>query len=316
MKDKFDKTRLLSAARRILVDLAFWADDIYGAGASERLIGMTPATKHAESLDSSGSAGIIIERSVVLSHVGRIVDYLNTNVWHGDPSNLWATLKELTALYGLLESPFAIINESENAIDGDSAAAIFEVLEEFFARVNFEFEDEALELKELALVAGLAEKTVRMAAVGQDKNPDLTTFKIGSRTYVTPEEAKRWLATKKTDYRPIQYSEDQFLPPVDPKDLGELGGFLRDLREKSYATIDELANRLAWDDSTRIAYELIENSADDIDVSALQFDQMLQLSQAICPGESAELVRIIDSILHPIALEKRIAEQLPSSTGQ
>jgi hypothetical protein len=316
MKEKFEKAKLLGATRGILVDIAVWAEDLYDAGVSERLIGTLPDSASEKDWNGTGSAGPIIERSIVIGHMGRVIDYLNTNVWHGDPSNLWSTLKELMALYGVLESPSAFIGETDNAIKAEAAAAVFYALEEFFARVNFEFEDEALELKELAVIAGLAEKTVRMAAVGQDKNPDLVTFKIGTRTYVTPAEARRWMATKKIDYRPTEYSEDQFLPPVDPKDIEELGPFLRTLREKTNQTTVAVGSRLGWNENTLKAYEALENGGKDLVPTEFSFDVIMQLAQVICPSESAELIRIIDRVLHPILLERKLSDQLPSSTGQ
>ena len=315
MKDKFEKAELLGATRKILVEIATWTENLYDAGVSERLIGVLPESESKKDWNVTGSGGPVIERSVIVGHLGRVVDYLNTNVWHGDPGNLWSTLKELTPLYGLLESPFAIINVTENAIDAEAAASVFYVLEEFFARVNFEFEDEALELKELAKIAGLAEKTIRMAAVGQDKNPDLVTFKIGSRTYVSIDEARRWLTTKNIDYRPTEYSEEQFLPPVDPKTMDELGPYLRTLREKTNQSIADVSSRLGWDQITVEAYRAIEDGVKEIDLMPVTFDVVMQLSHAICPSESSELVRIIDRVLHPHLLEVKISKLMPSSAG-
>lgn len=315
MKDKFEKAELLGATRKILVEIATWTENLYDAGVSERLIGVLSESESKKDWNVTGSGGPVIERSIIVGHMGRVVDYLNTNVWHGDPSNLWSTLKELTPLYGLLESPFAIINVTENAIDAEAAAPVFYVLEEFFARVNFEFEDEALELKELAKIAGLAEKTIRMAAVGQDKNPDLVTFKNGSRTYVSIEEARRWLTTKNIDYRPTEYSDEQFLPRVDPKTMDELGPYLRTLREKSNQSIPDVTSRLGWDERTVEAYRAIEDGAKEIDLMPVTFDVVLQLSHTICPSESSELVRIIDRVLHPHLLEMKISKLMPSSAG-
>ena len=316
MKEKFEKAELLGATRKILADIATWTENLYDAGVSERLIGVLPEFESNKDWNVTGSGGPVIERSIIVGHVGRAFDYLNTNVWHGDPSNLWSTLKELTPLYGLLESPFAIIDPTENAIHAEAAASVFHILEEFFARVNFEFEDEALELKELATIAGLAEKTVRMAAVGQDRNPDLVTFKVGSRTYVSIEESRRWLATKKIDYRPTEYSDEQFLPPVDPKTMDELGPYLRTIREKVNLPIDEVGSRLGWDETTLEAYRAIEEGAGDIDLTSITLEVVMQLGQAICPSESSELVRVIDRVLHPHLLEMKISKLMPSSTGQ
>lgn len=318
MIEKFEKSKLIGDTRRILYEIAAWTENLYDANAPSRLIGDLPDNASAADSDweTTGSAGPVIERSVIIGHVGRVIDCLNTNRWHGDPSNLYLTYRELTPLHGLLESSSVLMSPVDYAVDPDAASSVFNILEIFFARVKLELDHEPLELKELAAIAGLAKKTVRMAAIGQDKNPDLVTFKDGSRTYVKSEEAIRWLAKKDADYRPIDWSEDQLLPPVDPKNVDELGPYLRDLREQSSLTVADLGSRLGWGQKTIQAYEALENVDKNFDADEISFDETMQLSQAICPSESADLIRIVDRILHPIILEKKLSEQLPSSAGQ
>ena len=317
MKEKFEKAKLLGATRRILFEIAVWTEELYDANASSRLIGKLPETGFESDRDwkVTGSAGPVIERSIVIGHIGRVIDCLNANIWHGDPSNLVSTYSELTPLHGLLEKSSALMNAVDGAIDPEAGSSVFQVLEIFIARVKLELDHEVMELKELAAIAGLAEKTVRMAAIGQDKNPDLVTFKDGSRTYVKPEEASRWLSTKNTNYRPINWSEDRFLPPVDPKNVDELGPYLRVLRENTNLSTAELGSRLGWEVNTVRAYETLEDGGKDFDPAKLSFDEIIQLSQAICSSESSDLIRIIDRILHPLVLEKKLAQQLPNSAG-
>ena len=155
-----------------------------------------------------------------------------------------------------------------------------------------------------------------MAAIGQDKNPDLVTFKEGSRTYVTREEARRWLNTKSIDYRPTEYSDEQFLPPLDPKNMDELGPYLRMLREKANQSVADIASRFGWDEKTADAFSAIEEGAFEIDLTLLTFEAIMQLGQAICPSESSELVRVIDRVVHSQILEMKISKQMPSSAGQ
>ena len=317
MTEKFQKAELLGATRRILTEIADWTESLYDSGAGERLIGASSSSSSKSDKDwkVTGSAGSVIERSIVIGHIGRVIDCLNTNVWHGDPSNLAATYNELTPFHGVLESNSALMSAVDDAIDQDAGSSVYQVLDIFFARVKLELDQEALELPELAAIAGLAEKTVRMAAVGQNRNPDLVTFKDGSRTFVKPEEASRWLATKNVDYRPIEWSEDQFLPPVDPKDMHELGPYLRILREKLDESPADLGLRLGWNEKTIEAYIAIEEGRTSINLALFTFELLVQLAQTLCPAESSDLVRIVDRVIHPRLLEVKIEQQMPSSAG-
>jgi transcriptional regulator with XRE-family HTH domain len=318
MNQKFDKSKVIGATRQILFEIGLWTENLFDADAPKRLIGDVTTREVLEEHDweATGSAGSVIEQSVILGHMSRVIDCLNANEWHGDPSNLYHTYKELTPFHGLLEEDNALITPVDNAITPRPASLVLRALDIFFARVRLELDDEPLELKELAAIAGLKEKTVRMAAIGQDKNPDLVTFKDGSRTYVQPEEAKRWLAKKNSDYRPIDWATDQFLPPVDPNNLQELGPYLRELREKSGRTLEEFNTRLGWSTETTHAYQALEEGGDSDEITKLTFEEIVQFCQLVCPSESAELIRIIDRVLHPLLLERMISEQLPNSAGQ
>ena len=317
MTEKFKKAELLGATRRILTEIADWTESLFDSGAGERLIGTSTRTgsKSDKDWNVTGSAGSVIERSIVVGHIGRVIDCLNTNVWHGDPSSLNATYAELTPFHGVLESNSALMSAVDDAIDQATASSVLQVLDIFFARVKLESHHEVLELPELAVIAGLAEKTVRMAAIGQDRNPDLVTFKDGSRTFVKPEEASRWLATKNVDYRPINWSEEQFLPPVDPKDMDELGPYLRILREKLNESPADLGLRLGWSETTIEAYIAVEEGRAHNNLVLFTFELLVQLAQALCPAESSDLLRILDRVIHPRLLEMKIAQQMPSSTG-
>ena len=55
-------------------------------------------------LMGTGCAGSIIEHSIVLKQLGRVVDFLNTNIWHGDPKDYWNTKLALTPFHDLLDA--------------------------------------------------------------------------------------------------------------------------------------------------------------------------------------------------------------------
>lgn len=317
MKEKFDKTELLGATRQILSQIAIWTEYLYDAGASGRLVGNLPGIGDDSEREwtASGCAGPIIEKSIVLRNVGRVIDCFNSNVWNGDVDNLNSTYSALTPFHRLLKKSAALTSAVDYALDSDAVSSTYLILEIFYVRVKLEVNRDELELKELATIAGLAVKTVRMAAIGQDKNPELVTIKDGSRTYVKAEEAIRWLATKNVGFKPIEWFKEKLLPSYRPSNLSELGLYLRTLREKTNQSVSELGSHLGWEERIINEYSAIENGAETSDLSLFTIEKVMRLSQLLCPPESRELVRVIDRVIHPRLLEMKIAELLTNATG-
>ena len=177
MKEKFPKTELLGATRQILTEIAAWTDTLFNTGAAERLIGMKPG-KDPEWDDggvisclernfavkprdwtSPGSAGQIIEQSLVVKQFARVIDYLNTNTWHGESVDFFNTKLELTPFRDLIARNWsgrgidrgAALNYSiDDAIDPQVASTLVKVLKIFSARANFETDQSEMKISELA----------------------------------------------------------------------------------------------------------------------------------------------------------------------
>jgi len=334
MKEKFPKTELLGATRQILTEIAAWTDTLFSAGAAEHLIGMNPGrdpewedpgvsswierTEAVRTRDwnEAGCAGQIIEHSRVLNLVSKVIDYLNTNTWQGDAEDLWKSFIELFPLHCLLEGNWQTrqgdlvitmcYGSGDSAIDREAAEKLFRAIKVFSARANFEYCREEITISELASISGLAEKTVRMAAIGQDKNPDLTIFKSGRMTLVTIEEAHRWMASKNIGYRPTVYTSKTSLPPVEPTSVSELGVYLRRIRESSEIDYESLTTLTQWQESMMQTYRKLESGVVDEDLNQFSTKDLVLLAQTILPERSKELVRIIDKVIHPIQLDFQI----------
>ena len=315
MKNQFSKSKILGATRKILHDLARWTVSVFDEKSTFRLIGLDPIADPDLSVDWSeaGAAGMVVEQSTPLACVGRAVDYLNTNVWHGDPSNLTKTVLALISLGAVVNSPEAFLNEFEvSEIDQDAIDTVKTVLDIFLAREFLE-QGLPLEVSHLALITGLAEKTIRMAAVGRDHDPDLVTYKDGQRTLIAPEEAIRWMAKKNIDYAPIKYSEAGTLPPVDPQNLTELGQCLREYRETTDLSISELTARIGWTPEMTSSYDALESGSGNIDPTMFDLDTIITLARVLCPAECAEMAKIIDHVIHPLLLEAQLEMRMEAS---
>ena len=100
-----------------------------------------------------------------------------------------------------------------------------------------------LNLKELALLASVDERTVRNVASSKDANR-LNTKKSGGSTIIENEEAKRWLSSR-PDFKPTQYIEDTSLDtPRYFEDEPGFGRFLTFRREELGLSIEDVANSI------------------------------------------------------------------------
>jgi hypothetical protein len=121
------------------------------------------------------------------------------------------------------------------------------VMETVDARYALDFEENDLTIQQLALLADMSEGSVRNAARAQGE-ARLDTKNDGKRTYVTWEEAHRWLSGRK-GYVP---SPIHRADPVSAGDIqaaqstGELGALLARLRTHQNRSENDLAGELSW----------------------------------------------------------------------
>lgn len=122
---------------------------------------------------------------------------------------------------------------------------------------------DSLNLKELALLAGVDERTVRNAASSKDAN-SLKTQKSGGSTIIDNDEAKRWLANR-PDFKPTEYIEDNTLDtPRYFEDAAGFGRYLIHRLEELGLAIEKVADAIGV--STDIVLDL-ENGIDRLHLS-------------------------------------------------
>lgn len=335
MQKRYDKSDLMAATRQVLTEIAAWTETLFGQGAAERLTGLPPGrdsdyddvgvTAYIERIaavqtrdwNEAGCAGAVIEDSTTLSLISKAIDYLNTNIWRGDAEDFWLSYIALFPLYQLLENNWhwrqgektmALQYAVDDALDRSNAEKLYQAVREFSTRVVFEHEKSEVTISELAVISGLSEKTVRMAAIGQDKNPDLVTFKEGRMTFVKIDEARRWMASKNISYRAPEFAEKVSLPLIEPSSLSELGAYLRKTRLAKEFSFEELAQKLSWNKKLSKAYEELEMGLIYADVNQFSTSVLVQLANALLPADTHKLVRIIDRVIRPIQLELQIAQ--------
>lgn len=185
---------------------------------------------------------------------------------------------------------FGDINDPENFLDGMGLfLSIFERYINYIEDSKYKFlydvtsarwtldNGDSLNLKELALLAGVDERTVRNAASSKDAI-SLKTQKSGGSTIVDNDEAKRWL-TNRPDFKATEYIEDTTLDtPRYFEDATGFGRYLIHRREELSLTIDEIAS--AIDSSAQVISDL-ENGIDHLHLS-----QVCKLSSVLNENRS------------------------------
>jgi len=112
-------------------------------------------------------------------------------------------------------------------------------------------------LPRIALLADLSEKSVRMAATGRDRNPDLQTYKDGTQTLVKAEEAERWLRSRPS-YKPTQiHGEIASISPI-ARTNHQAAQLLRSYREHAKISHEQLGNRMEWSPHQLAMYAQLE----------------------------------------------------------
>lgn len=171
---------------------------------------------------------------------------------------------------------FGDINDPENFLDGmglfrSITEHLFNCIEDSKYKFLYDLTSarwtldngDSLNLKELALLAGVDERTVRNAASSKDVN-SLKTKKSGGSTIVDNDEAKRWLVNR-PDFKPTEYIEDTTLDtPRYFEDATGFGRYLVHRREELDLTIENIADAIGV--STDIVSDL-ENGLDRFHLS-------------------------------------------------
>jgi transcriptional regulator with XRE-family HTH domain len=149
---------------------------------------------------------------------------------------------------------FGDINDPENFLDGMGLfRSLTEHLSNHIEDSTYKFlydvtnarwtldNGDYLNFKELALLAGVDERTVRNAASSKDENC-LKIQKSGGSTIVNNDEAKRWLSSR-PDYKPTEYIKDTTLDtPRYFEDETGFGRYLSHRREELGLPLDEIAS--------------------------------------------------------------------------
>lgn len=254
----FSKQELMTDVRNVLFAFSRELGRIYGSNNAPCLMGLTKEVcPHTGAMDEELREEISVDQFAVTSYMSDLYDYAILGILHADLRDDWEIVQEDIKgfFYGLCDFPLLSNNADDYSLDRS-----LQVIELSCLRMVLDeggycvLEDGTtlwghITLKELAYLAGIDEKSIRNMATPKAKNP-LKTVKHGSRTFVEIEVAKEWLRQrgfKETEFRSRDSERDisitGFLSSTD------LGGYVREVRERAKLTVPELANQVGTSDA-------------------------------------------------------------------
>lgn len=313
--DPHSKEAAIASVRHVLVAVAWWTTCLFDENAHERLAkvpNLHPASSDAKDLCAMNSAGQIAERSLLIPLIGRAYDLFWTGVWDGSLEQLDVARSELTPLAQLLSMPIALVGPYGDAlVDADVVDLLLPLIDGLVARRALAH-GQCVSLPHMALLSGLAEKTIRMAAKpqrvskGRVKHNDsvLYTFKDGQRTWVKADEAARWLS-QKPSYKPMKLTFGRV--NLQPKTTLELSATLTSLRESKGLTAQELIEKCGLPLEAVAAYEELEGgwpTAATINIKYFDVPALLQLSAVLNVRQRPTFVQAVREIFTTLEISK------------
>ena len=195
MTTSVTRDEAILAAENFLVGMAVFAQHIFNFAQAAQLVGFSP--EDFEAISRFGDRRSIKYRLdpdqyELVRTYSRLADYAWEGIWFGNEVSLEEALTEACTIERILESGTPLDPYGEPCIDSGSLATLGKILKAAFARNELDRSDGALSLEQMAMLANVTDKTIRMAANPKLEN-HLKTENDGRRTFVYCEDARAWL---------------------------------------------------------------------------------------------------------------------------
>jgi len=240
---------------------------------------------------------------------GRLAAFAREGVWSEGMGEAYDALSDLLVGVALLQGkdgPCLIAPDETCQVPALSAAMIQQLRLAVSARLTLD-SDGLITVPMLAALAGVAEKTIRMAANPQNDRP-LKTTKDGVSTFISAEDALEWLG-RRADFKPSRYYTSKGGRPKFLS-VSKLATHLRGAREERNETIQSVAKALSWGASTKNAYEQLEIGAAPTDLNVFQPSHLAQLAAHFDTPEPREFARECYPLIAAAYSDALVREQL------
>lgn len=189
----------------------------------------------------------------LIDHARDLAEYAWGGTWHANAESLEETIAEFVVVSELLHrSP--VSPSGLELFPSDACQTLNRLIQAVLGRQALDNPDGDLTIEQLSALAGVAEKTVRMAA-NPNQPQALRTQKLGHRTLVSSTDALEWLSRRRDFQRTRLHAAGPGQPTVNEPEALALAC------QRWSATVgltpDTLAADMAWTDKQRRAYAAI-----------------------------------------------------------
>lgn len=280
------------AATDVLAGLSRVIAALIDRQAAAAMVGVDEATFSAW-LEGGDEAAI--RRGVALGtlaiHVQELAEYAWGGTWSSGEADLDDALTEAVVVLPLLGTGASeLVDAWGNGIFPRSSAETLEtVISAATARRSLDAAQlGAITVTTLAALAGVSEKTIRMAANPKNERP-LRTSKNGAFTFIEPLAAREWLE-QRADFRPTRYHATR-RSPLTIASLKTLADHCIEWRKSQGMDIAAMTTELGWSGVQGDAYEAVESNTPPSNVQELKPHDWMKYAEFMGLAEPAEFAK-------------------------
>lgn len=272
--------RAADAAVDALIGVCEVVVHLFDWEAASRLVGIDQ--KEIEEWMSDGATSGVrraLRNATLPTTIALLAEYAWGGRYRGSEGELDDLLTEAIVVLPLLQSgPAELVNaQGEGVISPESRDILATVVDAATARRTLDSASYGdINVAMLAALAGVSEKTIRMAANPKNANA-LRTTKVGNSTFVLSDDALEWLR-RRDGFQETVYNADSSATPA-VKDPESLAKALVTLRARRAMSVQEVSAALNWNGEKRAAYEQLELATFSAHRIALTPGDMLALAR-------------------------------------
>lgn len=268
--ENIERTTVATAVERVLEGVAQWASELFDSEAGERLL---------NPLGSDGAPGTLRDPDLhkIVPIVRALYHFAWEGLWYSDEAALLDVLHETGPLNELLDAHLILADGTEIIADEDRAS-LQTMITAAVARYAL-LQGDDLSIDQLAALARVADKTVRMAANPKLENALKTEAGPANRTYVKAEAALEWLRRRK-NFRETRLDANVDGQPAirSPEDLAHVCSLFR---KNADLSVSQLRKQLGWSAREALAYQNMESGQLDEKSNAFSPMSLVVLANAL-----------------------------------
>lgn len=293
------KEKLLQDLQVVLFTVIHQFDRVYGGANSLALVNRQTGKEvlRFDGSDTNDARLPIIEDMEITAHLLRIYDYAVEGLLDKQQAEDFITVFE--DVIGFIEGleHFPLIENNAEHFPLNTITAILKI---FYARHALDFHGYVMgddgsttfsyiQLKDVAVLAGIDEKTARNLAGPKAKNR-LLTENWNGRTLVEKSFARQWLVQRGfKDTVEVDSSLDRDLEKRGFWSLKDLGDYVRGHRERLGASLDELTKKTK--DYGMIDTEWLQEL--ESGQTTFHKDKLSALAKALCISERSFVLSVL-----------------------